>query len=1102
MEHPKIILKLIKYFTMIVFLLLTIKNSGSVFATIDPNSYSLSWSIQNLNQGIEILDPGASECYVSTARTISVSTNAPSGYRVYVDVPSDEQSAGSLLSVGGNSTSSSIAPINTTPATASTLGLDTWGFGIPSGTSGLPTNNYSVTYSSGTPSANNTYAGVKVEPGYTLVRNYEGTVSGTDSFDVYYGMRLDTDVLSNPGTYQTNIEYHALIEATDIVGGEATILPTSGPKSGYEAVTIMTSLMTDFIPQDISVDIGGQSCLTPRGNISTGVLRITCTTQAHTPEHTDVEVSIDSLGISYLIEDGYEYLETGDVKITNVSYVSGTNVSGTPHPTVDENNDVDFDLTFQSGITQNDNTFSATYRFTMSNTTSSDYIFTAPVSNLTLRLSPTTTSEVYYELSGISVGDVIPANSTVNFNIILTADYVSGTHGVEGGIEVEPVEDKTGALVGSIYGSNEGDLTGNNDLAMFQLSVQNTFTSDKVFTIDILGNDFVVANSTGGYLDAQMITAGSTSTYTFYVKKASGVTYGSDFVNAAVVLSYDGIETSSGTLKLAVDKDPSYVDSEAPYISDVSVVRSSTIGSAVVSWIGTDNVGVASYSIYPCLKDGDSYSCGTPITGISGNITSYTLTGLSDGVYGIVVVGFDDEGNTATQNEIDTATTDSGHASRSEDTELRWTFNITGKITNGTLSNNGDTIQMGGSYSGTITADSGYSTPGSITIKMNDRELTSSQYTYRSGAISITIPVDGDIEITASCPWNWCLIEGTLIALADGTSIPIEQVNYDTLLKVWNYETGSVGAEYPAWIEKEATTLSYQLTTFDDGTQLKTAGWHGVFDVDRNAFVSIDSENFGVGSRVYKVNDNDELEVITVTNIEIVEEEVHYYHVVSSQYYNIIANNVITTDGAVYLSNLYGFDENIKWPATREQIMSDPNNLYTYEDFEDIGMPRRMFDELRVREAKYLANVYGITLDVFKAYLVSNQLNTDIWLPYCEASPIRTEYCVSQSTNRVIGGNSVDNSVSEYETVQEVNNSSYENISQDDSDQNESSAEVDYAEPLGAIESTTDSEAVRYLVIDDLASGLHTLVMSVALSYVMMYRYNKDDEGDIEESDG
>lgn len=1072
------LLKQHKILIVIGFLVSLAHSCGTVFATIDPNNYYVNASMQNQNQGIHIDGATTTERYESLMRTISISTNSPSGYRLYANIASDDASEGNLILQGGSSTDPSINMLNTTPDTASTLSTNTWGFGIPSSTTGLPSNNFSPSYSTSSPSSSNTYSGIQIGPNYTLIRNVQNSISGTDSFNLYYGLRIGSDVISTPGTYETNIHYHALIEATNVVGGEATISPTSGPKSGYENVTITTSLKTDFIPDGISVTIGGQTCDNPRGNISTGVLRITCVTQAHTPDSTDVEVNISSLGISYTIEDGYEYLETGDVKITNVSYVSGINVNGTPHPTVDENNNVDFDLTFKSGVTQDNNTFSATYRFTMTNTTSSDYIFTAPVSNLTLRLSSTTTSEVYYELDGISVGDTIPANSSVSFNVILTADYASGTHGVEGGMEVEPVEDKSGSLVGSISGSNTGDLSGNNELAMFQLSVQNTYSSDKTFTIDVLGTDFVITNSTGGYLDAQTIPANTTSTYTFYIKKANGAKYGSDHVNAAIILSYDGTETNSGIVRIAVDQDPSFVDNEAPYISEVSVTRNDTVGSATVSWSGTDNVGVASYAIYPCTKADNTYTCDSPVTGISGNATSYTLTGLADGTYGIVVVGFDDEGNTATQSEIDLAITDAGHASRSSDTELRWNFTITGNISNGSLSNNGTTVQMGGSYTGTINPNSSYTTPGSITVTMNGVSLTSgTDYTYRSG--SITIPsVTGDIIITATCPYNWCLIEGTLVALADGTSIPIEEVTYDTLLKVWNYETGSVGAEYPAWIEKAAVTTEYQLTKFDDGTELKTAGWHGVFDVDANAFVSIDSAEFGIGSRIYKVNENDELEVVTVTSIEHVQEEVNYYHVVSSQYYNIIANSIITTDGAVYLSNLYGFDENIKWPAIREEIMSDPNNLYTFEDFEGIGLPRKMFDDLRVREAKYLAEKYGISLEVFKWYLLSNQLNTDIWLPYCEASVmLQAEYCPVNNTVDNNNGNLNNSSTPSINST--VAPEEHSVVSANGTDEVVNESEIDtteeFSNPLGTVEATQENEQKT-----ENTSSIELLVGSIA----------------------
>ncbi len=1078
---------------MFLLLLFSIQSHGSVFATINPNNYSVDFSIQNQNQGISVPGTTDTERYEMIQRGLSVSTNAPSGYRIYASIPSSEASQGDLILVDGDSSDPKISLTGSTPATANTLNANNWGFGIPNTVTGLPANNFSSTYNPSAPSSSNTYSGIEVNPGYTLIRNVQSAISGTDSFNLYYGIRLGQDVLSTPGTYETHVSYHALIEATDVVGGEATITPSSGPKTGGETVTITTSLMTDFIPDGINVTIGGLTCDNPKGNISTGTLIITCNTKAHTPEQTDVEVSIDSLGINYTIEDGYEYLETGDVKITAISYVSGTNVNGTPHPTVTGDNSVDFDLTFKSGTTQDDNTFTARYRMTITNTTSNGYIFTAPVSNLVLRLSSTTTSEVYYELSGISVGDTIPANDSVTFDVILSADYASGTHAVEGDIEVNPVEDKTGSLTGNINGSNEGDLSGDNELAMFQINVQNTFSSDKVFTIELLGSDFQVTNASGQFLEAQTIAANSSSTYTFYVKKANGATYGSDYVNRTVVIDYDGAQSSVGTLKLDVDKDPSYVDTEAPIISDVAIVRNDTIGSATVTWSGTDNVGVASYSIYPCTKTNDSYTCGSPITGISGNDTSYNLTGLSDGTYGVVVVGYDDEGNSATQQEIDSATTNPGHASRSADTEIKWTFTVTGQITNGTLSNNGSTVQMGGSYTGTIRANSGYNLPGSITVQMNGRDLTTSQYTYSNGVITIQIPVDGDIVVTANCPWNWCLIEGTMIALADGTSVPIEDITYDSLLKVWNYETGSVGAEYPAWIEKKAVTTSYQLTKFDDGTELKTSGWHGVFDVDRNAFISIDDPDFKVGSRVYKVNENDQLEVVTVTSIERVEEEVHYYHVVSSQYYNIIANGIITTDGAVYLSNLYGFDENIKWPSIREEVMSDPNNLYSYEDFEDIGMPRKMFDDLRVREAKYLATKYGITLEAFKGYLLSNQLNTDIWLHYCDGSVrLKEEFCpVAPETNNQTPNNT-NNTNSASRNTTSTSNSTPSSSEEVDQDYETSEIDKDVEPQTKVLGSTDGNLSSKNPVVDAIIAG--SIVTSTALAAAILLSKEKEGE--------
>ena len=120
---------------------------------------------------------------------------------------------------------------------------------------------------------------------------------------------------------------------------------------------------------------------------------------------------------------------------------------------------------------------------------------------------------------------------------------------------------------------------------------------------------------------------------------------------------------------------------------------------------------------------------------------------------------------------------------------------------------------------------------------------------------------------------------------------------------------------------------------------------------------------------------------VTVTSIEQKHEEKRMYYITSSKYYNIISNDILTTNGNVITSNFYGFEPtNIKWPAARDEFISNPDNLYTYDDFADIGIPLRMFNDLRLSEAAYLKR-YGITLEDFKQYLVDNRVVEDM-VPY------------------------------------------------------------------------------------------------------------------------
>lgn len=929
-----------------VLTLMTLLSGQIIFGTPVFGVTDASISISAPSSANLILDPGL---FDSVSQSISITTDNYTGYTASL---ANQSGSTDLINTSDNT---KVIPTIT----------------LPQGSSSITQSQFNVGYGFSTDGANYIPAptsGSSIPLGHT-------TAAGANSHSLYVGGKVNSSIAS--GTYDKNF-------VITVVANNPQYALTFNANAGPDTVTGM--------PSDIPVSTATTSAITlPNATPNrdyyaflgwdTNASATTPTYPAGSTNTIDIEPTQSNNITLYAIWE-----DTGTAKVTSVTYVSGINVGNTPHPTVDNDGNVNFDLTFYGGQ-DNTSTLQATYQLTITNTSASGYVFTAPEPNLVLRISENEVRDVHYELSGISIGDVIPAKSSVSFNVIITADYVSGEHNVEGDISVNPINQTTPSLIGEIYGSNAGDLSGNNTLAMFQVSVESTFEESQTFTIGVLSSDFEVVNSSGNPLGTQTIAANTTGTYTFYLKKTNGAKFASETASPEIIISYNDTYTNVGELRIAVDRDQSYVDTQAPIISAVTITKNkTTVGEATLTWSGTDNVGIASYGIYKCT----SLGCDTMIS-VSGTTNSYTFTGMGNGTYYFIVVGFDDEGNTADQDQINGANTNPGAASRTEDTELRWTYNVTASITNGSISHaSGTSIQAGGTYTGTIRPNSSsgftsYRLPSTITVKMDGTTLTTSQYSYSasgSNAGRVVINnVSGDIEITAVMDAS-CLIEGTEIVLADGTTKPVEDITYHDKLKVWNYETGSIGEEYPAWIEKQRVVLGYQITTLEDGTQLKTHGWHGVFDVDANEFISIDDRSrLYAGVNIYKIED-DQLVSSKVVSVEYGTEEVNVYHVVSAKYYNIIANGVLTTDGTVVLSNLYGFDDNLKWPDLRNQVISDPDNLYTYADFEDIGMPERMFNDLRVEEAKYLLDKYGLPLELFKQYLLENQLNEEMWLPY------------------------------------------------------------------------------------------------------------------------
>lgn len=700
-----------------------------------------------------------------------------------------------------------------------------------------------------------------------------------------------------------------------------------------------------------------------------------------------VIVSLETIGYALYgqiiaLNGNITLLKNGIVEITSVTLVESSNVKDSLDPTWSGTN-VNFNITFAG----EEEEFSAKYLVSISNSTYYEYKISGNDFSLKLDVDDGTTIETNVE--GVSEGGIIPPRSDISFYVIITlhpAD-VNGEYGVEGGYTPTVEKEELGDILASISSSTTGNLRGSNTLAPFTVDVLSSYDYDKKFSLSISNNNFEIVDANGNRLGVQIITKGDEKNFDFYIKKKDGGKFSSDTDEAVIyVTPEDHVKINAGTVTLLVDQNV-FADETPPTVTSLTADYDSsyTEGTINVNWSATDDVAIKNYTLSIYSVNGSNRTLISNDYPYTTNSDSYIVTGLSEGSYEFEVYATDTSDNVSS---VYTSTT----------YNFKWNFNVSKTNLSG-LSISPTTAKRGKTYSGTITVTDGNDLPSSLDyVKMGGKTLSSGsngyRYTSSSGNIEI-YNVNGDIDIKASSSRSggFCLIEGTKIRLANGDYKNIEDITYYDLLAVWNYDTGTITYEYPIWIEKTRSSNSYQKITFSDGTVLNISGFHGIFDTNNNMFVRMgDSEEFNIGTEVLKISNDNKFYKVKVDNIETINEKVNYYHVVSTRYYNIIADDFLTTDDMTILSNIYGFDSNLKW------LNKDIIDFYNYDDFSDI-VPYYMFKGLRMEEAKYLEN-YGITKDIFRYYLLNNQLNPDMLLEVPKQSEKRI-FAISTSDGNI-----------------------------------------------------------------------------------------------------
>ncbi len=184
-------------------------------ATIDKTGYYLNMTASPGDIEMNVSPSATGDTMDSASDSLNVKTNIPTGYELYISATSTGETQNSLYNTytPPEHTTDSISAVATTPASAAPLNSNTWGYGVPSGTEGLVTNQFDADYSNPTITGSH-WAGVPTaiaEPIQTITHANDA-VGGTN-INFHYAVSANANKSS--GTYTGTVIYTAIADVPE-----------------------------------------------------------------------------------------------------------------------------------------------------------------------------------------------------------------------------------------------------------------------------------------------------------------------------------------------------------------------------------------------------------------------------------------------------------------------------------------------------------------------------------------------------------------------------------------------------------------------------------------------------------------------------------------------------------------------------------------------------------------------------------------------------------------------------------------------------------------------------------------------------------------------
>ena len=243
--------------------------------------------------------------------------------------------------------------------------------------------------------------------------------------------------------------------------------------------------------------------------------------------------------------------------------------------------------------------------------------------------------------------------------------------------------------------------------------------------------------------------------------------------------------------------------------------------------------------------------------------------------------------------------------------------------------------------------DNGTTVSFTINLKSSYKDLKVNDTAFAGGTYSVTVN-GANVNVKATATYDVsCLVEGTMIMMADGTQKAVENIVAGDKVMVFNHETGKYEAG-TIWFNDHADDPARLRNVinleFANGATARIAYEHGYFDLDLMQYVFIREDNMHefIGHRFVASTYNGTEVVQSVTTLVkayITEEVVKVYGPITEYHFNLISDEMLSMPSfnfdAKGMVNIFEYDEDLCYNEEKMQADIAEYGVFTYEEFSE-----------------------------------------------------------------------------------------------------------------------------------------------------------------------